>query len=236
MDRTMSFSRSRPLIVITGPNKGYISRFFIRLSLLLCGARSQVVRPKDNYSNLEMDGLIISGGDDLYYAFFEEESCELDDVITYKRDVLEYTLLHKAIEKNIPVFGICRGYQLINIFFGGKLYKDIRKEGYEYRYTPFAWKNISIKSKGLLQKVLKRREIQINTLHHQAVKDIPKNFKVEAMDEYEIIQSISYRDSKSLIYGVQWHPEYLFFMKNHLKLFKLLVQTASNGINSSLQT
>lgn len=230
----MSWFRTRPLIVVTGPKKGFISRFFIIVSLFLCGARSKIVSPKKPYSNINMDGLLISGGDDLYNAFIEEKTCKLEDIINYERDVLEYNLLNKAIEKNKPVFGICRGYQLINLFFGGELYKDIRKEGYIYRYTPFAWKSIKIKKNGLLHTHLNISNIKINTLHHQAIKKAPKSFTVEALDKYNIIQSISKKDKTNLIFGVQWHPEYLFYMKDHLKLFKILVNKAKDNLATKL--
>lgn len=219
----MSWLYNRPLIIVTGPKKGFVSRFFIIFSLFLCGARTKIITPNEPYNNLEMDGLLISGGDDLYNAFIEENSCKIDDVITYERDVLEYKLLNKAIENNKPVFGICRGYQLINIFFGGKLFKDIRKDGYKYKYTPLSWKKISIKKGGVLNICLKLLTLTINTLHHQAVKKIPKKFKIEAIDEYNIIQSISKIDKNNFIFGVQWHPEYLFYKRNHLKLFKMFV-------------
>lgn len=222
MDRTVSQIYTRPLIIITGPKKGFISRFFIMFSLFLCGARSKIITPNVPYDDWEMDGLLISGGNDLYNAFIEEKSCKIEDVISYQRDVLEYKLLYKAVENNKPVFGICRGYQLINIFFGGELFKDVRKDGYRYKYTPLPWKNISIKKGGVLEACLESTTIKINTLHHQAVKKLPESFKIEAMDEYDIIQSISKKDD-NLIFGVQWHPEYLFYKRKHRKIFKAFV-------------
>jgi len=226
----MSQKRTRPLIIVTGPKRGFISRYFIKFSIFLAGGKSKIITENDNFTNLEMDGLLISGGDDLYNAFIEENSCDLEDIITYERDILEYKLLHKALKEKKPVFGICRGYQLINVYFGGDLYEDIRKDGYDYRYTPFAWKNIFLKKRRLLNKSTNKLEIKINTLHHQAVKTIPKNFKVEAIDKDEIIQSISMETKKNLIFGVQWHPEYLFFVPNHLKLFKILVNSAETKL------
>ncbi len=219
----MSWLYNRPLIIVTGPKKGFVSRFFIIFALFLCGARTKIVTPNKPYDNLEMDGLLISGGNDLYNAFIEEKSCKIEDVISYERDLLEYKLLNKAVENNKPVFGICRGYQLINIFFGAELYKDIRKDGYKYRYTPLPWKKIDIHKGGVLNSCLKLSTLIINTLHHQAVKKVPENFKVEAIDEYNIIQSTSKIDKKNFIFGVQWHPEYLFYKRNHLKLFKMFV-------------
>ncbi|XPV67813.1 MAG: gamma-glutamyl-gamma-aminobutyrate hydrolase family protein [Halarcobacter sp.] len=222
----MSQKNPKPLVIVTGPKKGFISRYFIKFCIFLSGGKSKIITENSKFKNLEMDALLISGGDDLYNAFIDKDTCEIDDIITYERDVLEYKLLYKAIEENKPVFGICRGYQLINVYFGGDLYEDIRNDGYDYRYTPFAWKNIFLKKGRQLNFLTKQREIKINTLHHQAVKTVPKNFKIEAIDKDNIIQSISMKTKKNLIFGVQWHPEYLFFMKSHLKLFKMLVNSA----------
>ena len=77
MDRTVSQIYTRPLIIITGPKKGFISRFFIMFSLFLCGARSKIITPNVPYDDWEMDGLLISGGNDLYNAFIEEKRAKL---------------------------------------------------------------------------------------------------------------------------------------------------------------
>ncbi|WP_375723167.1 gamma-glutamyl-gamma-aminobutyrate hydrolase family protein [Arcobacter sp. KX21116] len=226
----MSWLHHRPTIIVTGPKKGFVSRFFIIFSLFLCGARTKIITPNKPYDDLEMDGLLISGGNDLYNAFIEDKTCKIEDVISYERDVLEYTLLNKAVENNKPVFGICRGYQLINIFFGGELCKDIRRDGYDYKYTPLPWKTISVTKGGILDTCLKTSNLKINTLHHQAVQKLPESFKLEAVDKYNIIQSISKKDDNNLIFGVQWHPEYLFYKKQHLKIFKIFVDTVKSKL------
>lgn len=228
----MSWLHHKPTIIVTGPKKGFVSRFFIIFSLFLCGARTKIITPNKPYDDLEMDGLLISGGNDLYNAFIEDKTCKIEDVISYERDVLEYKLLNKAVENNKPVFGICRGYQLINIFFGGELFKDIRRDGYDYKYTPLPWKNISIEKGGILASCLKTSTLKINTLHHQAVKKLPESFKLEAVDKYNIIQSISKKDDDNLIFGVQWHPEYLFYKRQHLKIFKIFVDTVKSKLKN----
>jgi putative glutamine amidotransferase len=224
MGRGVSKMRTRATVIVTGPRKGTISRFFICFALFLAGVKSKVVIPGDDIKNLKMDGLIISGGDDLYHALFEQETCELEEVINYQRDLLEYTLLYRAIKEKKPVLGICRGYQLINVFFGGTLHKDIRKGDYKYRYTPFPWKKIELKEDGLLCEIVQKQSLKINTLHYQAVDKLAKKFRLEAVDDYNITQAISSKSHDFLIFGVQWHPEYLFYMKSHFKIFKKLVE------------
>lgn len=216
--------RSRPVVAITGPDKGGFSRFFIVLAVWLAGGRPRLVTPKIDFATKDFDALIISGGDDLNHALFEEESCELDDIIDSKRDALEYTMLLKAVQEKHPVMGICRGYQLINVFFGGTLIKDIRKPGQKLRYTPLAWKPVKIDAKSCLKTIVGKNRIKINTLHHQAIKTPANGFQICAKDREGIIQSI--RHDEREIFGIQWHPEYLFYRKEHFLLFKHLITQA----------
>ena len=69
----MSWLHHRPTIIVTGPKKGFVSRFFIIFSLFLCGARTKIITPNKPYDDLEMHGLLISAGNDLYNAFIEDK-------------------------------------------------------------------------------------------------------------------------------------------------------------------
>lgn len=228
MDGVFAPMRSRPVVAITGPKKGGFSRFFIALSVFLAGGRPKMVVPGNEQEQMPFDALIISGGDDLNYALFENETCELDDIIDSKRDALEYALLHEAVVERKPVLGICRGYQLINVFFGGTLMKDIRRFGQKVRYSPLAWKPIEIREKSCLAEITGTGRLKINTLHHQAVEEPAPGFEVCAEDNKGIIQSIRYQSGLD-IYGVQWHPEYLFYLSSHFRLFVNLINAAEDA-------
>ncbi len=217
----------RPTIAITGPKKGGFSRFFAAVSVFLAGGKPTLVAPDGENQTKEFDGLIITGGDDLERAFFEEDFCELDEIISKHRDALEYRMLHKASNENKPVMGICRGYQLINIYFGGSLYYDIRKANERLKYSILPWKKIDINSQCTLGKINQEDSLQINTLHHQAVKDPAPGFRVCAKDKEGIIQSIE--DKKRGIFGVQWHPEYLLYMPSSFRLFLTLIRRAKSS-------
>lgn len=229
MDGVSTPMRYRPVVAITGPRKGGFSRFFIAMSVFLAGGWPRMVVPGNEQSSIHFDALIISGGDDLNYALFENETCELDDIIDSSRDALEYALLHEAVMERKPVLGICRGYQLINVFFGGSLMKDIRRFGQKVRYSPLAWKPIEINEKSCLAEITGTGRLKINTLHHQAVEEPAPGFEVCAEDNRGIIQSIRYKHSLD-IYGVQWHPEYLFYLSSHFKLFVNLIKRADPAI------
>ena len=210
----------RPIIAITGPKKGGIARFFISLAVLLCGGKPKLFLEDKKVSG-EFDGLIISGGDDLDHALYESEFCDLDDIISSKRDALEYGLLHKAYVQNRPVLGICRGYQLINVYFGGSLHKDITLHYGKIKYSIFPWKKVSVAKNSLLFTATKDTTLAINTLHHQAIKHIPTRFTISSVDKLNMIQAIEHRFKP--IWGVQWHPEYLIYRPKQLAIFKKLI-------------
>jgi len=212
----------RPLVAITGPKRGGIARFFIALAVLLSGGKPRYFLENKDINDAEFDALIISGGDDLNHALYENEFCDLDDIISSKRDALEYTLLHKAYTQNKPVLGICRGYQLINVYFGGTLYKDISVQYGKLKYSVLPWKEISVANDSVLYRIFGQTKIKINTLHHQAVKKKGANFTIIATDEIGTTQAIAHKSKD--IFGVQWHPEYLIYRPKQLKIFKNLVK------------
>lgn len=158
-----------------------------------------------------IQGIIFSGGVDPNPIFFGENPMHCGEV-SPKRDIFEINLCRKAFKKNIPMLGICRGMQIIALAFGGKIYQDIQKEhfgtfnhfqNFSGKY-PFHGVNI-IKNTGLYS-ILQKKRIYVNSFHHQAVCEVPKNFIISAKSDDLIIEAIEYT-GKNFIMGVQWHPE-----------------------------
>lgn len=158
-----------------------------------------------------IQGIIFSGGVDSNPIFFGENPMYCGEV-SPKRDIFEINLCRKAFKKNIPILGICRGMQIIALAFGGKIYQDIQKEhfgtfnhfqNFSGKY-PFHGVNI-IKNTGLYS-ILQKKRIYVNSFHHQAVCEVPKNFIISAKSDDLIIEAIEYT-GKNFIMGVQWHPE-----------------------------
>lgn len=179
--------------------------------------------------NIDMlDGLIITGGYDINPLRYGEDPHEKLQEISYERDEYEFYLFEKAMEKNKPVFGICRGHQLINVASGGTLYQDISLvEGTCIKHIQQTLCNhpthkIDIEKGSMLSEVL-GEEALVNSFHHLAIKDIAKGFKVSARSKDGIIEAIE-REEGTFVMGVQWHPETLTkTRKDMLQLFSYFI-------------
>lgn len=162
-----------------------------------------------------IDGLLLSGGVDINPSYFGEEPIPELGRVDSARDKIELFLSVKALEKNIPIFGICRGIQTLNVSAGGTLYQDIssqipdtinhRQSANDSSFTH----PIEIKSNSKLSDIMRSTEIMVNTFHHQAVKDIAPNFEVSAISSDGVIEAIESTVHPYAI-GVQFHPERMY--------------------------
>jgi putative glutamine amidotransferase len=146
------------------------------------------------------------------------------------RDELEFDLLRRAIEKNIPVLGICRGAQLINIHYGGTLHQEIENYYTEVPRVNSVWpkKKVEIDRESRLFEILNFDSVWVNAMHHQAVDELGDGMAVTAREESGIVQAIEHTEHAFVI-GVQWHPEYLPQIPSQRKLFKTIVEQAKNA-------
>lgn len=142
-----------------------------------------------------------------------------------ERDFLEFKLLDHAVERNLPILGICRGAQLINVYFKGSLYEDINRFYFEEpnRYSVFPVKTIFIRKGSKLSEILEIDRLTVNALHHQSVKDTGENISISAREKNKVVQGIEHNRLEFII-GVQWHPEYLINRKRQRRIFKVLIQ------------
>lgn len=162
-------------------------------------------------SQVEMlDGLIMTGGIDVNPMIYHENPQSLQGNSSLERDYYEMNLLKYADEKQIPIFGICRGIQILNVYFKGSLYQDlsyskmnvIKHVQQEKRENPSH--KIHIETDSFLYKSL-TDEAYVNSFHHQAIKDLAPHFRVVAKASDGIIEAIQHVSRP--IYAVQFHPE-----------------------------
>ncbi len=143
------------------------------------------------------------------------------------RDALESRLIKTADEKRLPMLGICRGAQLINVQRGGRLYQDLKDF---YIETPqlttiLPHKIIRVESDSRLAGVLGRNRCRVNALHRQAISEAGDDIQIVAREESGVVQAIEDSNRPFLI-GVQWHPEYLPQRPEQRRIFKRLVECA----------
>ena len=162
-----------------------------------------------NYLVSTLDGLVLTGGDDIDPALFGEAMLNDTVKLCPERDQAEYAVLKLADEKNLPLLGICRGVQVMNVYYGGTLYQDIpaqipncllhRMEAPFHRTchscipeqgTPFA----------------SREPFGINSHHHQAIRDVAPGYRAMGRSEDGVIEAI-FDPAHRFRWGVQWHPE-----------------------------
>lgn len=202
-----------------------------RLALWRAGARSRVLKPGTNASLDGLDGLLIGGGDDLNPALYKGV-IGYDVRIDEARDMLETRALAHAIENGLPVMGICRGSQMINVYFDGSLHQDIHEV---YRDAPrmrtvLAKKRVETVPGTVINRLLACDACMVNSLHHQSVDRVGEGLRVAARDQHGIVQAIE-RDTLPRMFGVQWHPEMLPFHRGQQALFRELVDQARDGMN-----
>jgi putative glutamine amidotransferase len=146
------------------------------------------------------------------------------------RDELEKQLIAEALERKLPMLGICRGMQLINVVTGGSLHQDIKGfyEEHPAIRSVLPRKRINIEPDSCLARALDRTEARVNALHSQAIDHLGEGMQVSARETNGVIQAIEHCQRQFLI-GVQWHPEYLPQRAEQRALFRQLVSASSSG-------
>ena len=165
----------------------------------------------------ELDGIVFQGGNDVCPKSYDEEMIENgrwpgDEY----RDRFELEIMDFAFFNKTPVLGVCRGHQLINVYFKGKLYQDItlqskspiiHREGLAYDEIHH---EVTFHPESILNKIYPNGPMMINSVHHQGVKVLGKDLVAEAFcPQDDIVEAYRYKDlDDHFVYSVQWHPEF----------------------------
>lgn len=161
-------------------------------------------------------GLLLTGGEDVNPARYgqENELSKCEEIDNY-RDSLEFALIKKALSLKMPVFGICRGEQILNVALGGTLFTDIPTDvGTTVIHrsssgTPGCPHIVNIDKKSVLFSLTGITRDTVNSYHHQAIDRIAPGFRVTALSDNGVAEALEREspDGKPLIMAVQWHPE-----------------------------
>lgn len=217
----------RPLIgVTTSARSGWRIFPLIALSVLIAGGRARWFHVGRPAQAQEVDGLIVGGGDDISADLYEGRLLP-ETKIDPARDAMEKRLIEEADAGGLPVLGICRGAQMLNIVRGGALHQDIYETYEDARrmWTVLPKKTVTIEPQTRLAAIMGPEKARVNALHTQSVSRVGEGLRIAARDEWGIVQAVE-AASGPFATGVQWHPEHLFYARRQRALFRALVQEA----------
>ena len=162
-----------------------------------------------------LDGLVLQGGNDVAPQNYGEKPMHADWAGDDVRDRYEMALVRAFVKAGKPVFGICRGFQLLNVMHGGTLYQDIatqRPDSLAHRDGPSYerhFHDIEIAEGSRLAALYPGlRRAKVNSIHHQGIKDLAPDFVVEARCPDDGVIEAVRRRGPGFVAGVQWHPEF----------------------------
>ncbi len=198
----------------------------IALAVRLAGGIPRRISVRNPAPGETFDGLIVSGGDDIgpdLYGGEEMPKARID----HERDALEVRWLRWAMDRQVPVLGICRGAQLLNAVRGGSLLQDVTSLRHKTsnRASLLPRKRVTVDEESGLAALLGRAKVRVNSLHHQAIDTPGDGLRIVARDADGICQAIEGTALRS-VFGVQWHPEYLLYLPAQFGLFRALVTKA----------
>ncbi|QEK10966.1 gamma-glutamyl-gamma-aminobutyrate hydrolase family protein [Crassaminicella thermophila] len=182
-----------------------------------------------------LDGFLFTGGPDIYPIHYHQPLKTGVGRIVPERDAFELKLMKKVLEKDKPILGICRGFQLINVYFGGTLYQDLYTEKITSmkhvgdvlpKYYPAH--KVRLKENSKVFEAFDKNEIFVNSFHHQAVEKIGEGLIETGWSEDGIVEGLEHKNY-SFVVGVQWHPEMMAeIYDEQLSIFKLFINAIKN--------
>ncbi|MBQ8617274.1 MAG: gamma-glutamyl-gamma-aminobutyrate hydrolase family protein [Clostridia bacterium] len=161
------------------------------------------------------DGILFTGGQDVEPKVYGAKRLDVCGECCAQRDAMEVLLLDEALRQDKPLLGICRGLQLFNACLGGTLYQDLPTQHVsDIRHSQRPPYDVPVHSVRLfentpLHALLKKREIRVNSYHHQAICNLSNQLEAMAAAPDGLIEAI-YHPGKRFVWAVQWHPEFSY--------------------------
>lgn len=237
----------KPIIAITSsmdlnPNRLNDNRTMVSLdysnSVINSGGIPVILPITDNFEVIKeqvkyFDGLILSGGGDPDPNLYGEDCLQELGDITPERDTFELAILEEFLKTKKPILGICRGLQLMNVFYGGTLYQDIKYVDTNIQHkqkwlADLPTHDINILENNILFEIFGKKA-RTNSFHHQIIKDLGRELTSIATTNDGVIEAIQNKNYP-FFYGVQWHPEMMASRGNlgMKKIFDKFIESCKN--------
>ena len=179
------------------------------------------------------DGLVLTGGFDVDPSWYDEEPHQKLGQVNPLRDLTEIVLSRAALERDMPIFGICRGMQVLNVAAGGSLWQDIPAQlgddtllHFQQLTEEFPSHSIDVADESWLQAMTGQSKVRINSYHHQSVKKMADGFVATGIASDGVIEAMESRRHR-FCNAVQWHPELLYHnLDFNLAMFRSHVEAA----------
>jgi len=187
----------------------------------------------------KLDGLLLSGGGDIDPDYFGQELLPENGNIDPLRDSFELKLTRLALERGMPILGICRGMQVINVAAGGSVWQDIHlsidQPLQHSQLAPrwYATHHIKLVQGSLLERILGRNTVRVNSFHHQIINNLGKNLVISALAGDNVIEAIECSGVKNFTLGVQFHPENMYLhYPCILSIFSTFIEACAQYLSS----
>jgi putative glutamine amidotransferase len=184
----------------------------------------------------KFDGVLFAGGEDVDPAFYGEDRKYESVHVNRERDDFEQRLLDFALHRRLPILGICRGAQLINVKFGGTLYQDLTQDvSPELDHRQAESRSDTIHTVTLTDPESRLAQdfqgsCRVNSLHHQAIKRLGRGLKVTAHSEDGLVEAVEAADDYPFLLAVQWHPEEITAQPEQRRIFEQFVSVCRQGV------
>lgn len=224
----------RPLIGVTKPTRGDNLAFLcICFGVWLAGGRPVRLTAHAPRTQERIAGLVLGGGADLFpglYSIAPQTGYAYDRL----RDDMEIEWARRALAERVPVLGICRGAQLMNVIAGGTLHLEVRKAYKDIDYPStvlghiFYRKTVMLAPGSQLARAIGASSARVNSIHKQAIDRVGDGLAVTAVERNGVVQAIEGAGARFYL-GVQFHPEFLLHRRKFRGVFRRFVQAARKG-------
>ena len=180
------------------------------------------------------DGVVLTGGNDLSPLLYGQEPHQTLTAVSDRRDRFDMYVCKLALQAELPILGICRGCQILNVICGGTLHQDLPSLSTSFvqhmqpSHPTQASHTVSVDSQSVLAPILGETAL-VNSLHHQAIDRVAEGFLTAATAKDGVVEAIE-RQGGSFALGVQFHPEMLSATRaDMLAIFQLLMEVCGGG-------